>query len=739
MSRPFTPRLPGATPDQQSAAAKPLRGRLLILARTTWIVVATLTVSLFVAGVPVEFALLHDPCPTARCTTGQLPPAGLRALEDLGLSRDSFAAYFVVMDAVFAAVWFAVAALIFWRRSDDRMGLFASLALLTFGTATYTFTLEALTVGYPAWDIPVAFLHFLGSASFGLFLYLFPDGRFVPRWTRWVVLVWIAWQVPSYFFPDWHLDAVTWYLWAQAVVWPAALGTALYAQAYRYRRVSSVTQRQQIKLVVFGIASALSVFIGMSLALGAFAPTPTSPRTLAALLIGYLLVYAALLLIPMSISIAMLRYHLFDVDLVINRTLVYGALTASVVLLYVLVVGGLGELLQLRGNLIISLIATGLAAVIFQPLRDHLQRGVNRLMYGERDDPYAVLSRLGYRLESTLAPDAVLPAVAKTVKEALKLPYVAIQLRRDDGFETAAAAGDPVDRPLDAALRLPLVYRGGTVGRLILAPRAGEEGFAAADRRLLEDLTHQIGVAAHAVQLTDEAVKLSADLQRSRERLVAAREEERRRLRRDLHDGLGPQLAGLTMTAEAARDLVSTDPEHAEELLNNLVERAQAAVSDVRHLVYALRPPALDALGLLGALRAHADHHDNGGLRVSVEAPEQLPPLPAAVEVAAYRIVLEAITNAERHAAAHICVVRVALDEAGGALYVDVADDGRGIGEDRSTGVGLSSMRERAAELGGWCTVEAMASGGTRVRTLLPCRDDAGTADDMTKPQAQEE
>jgi signal transduction histidine kinase len=739
VSRPFTPRLPGATPDQQSAATKPLRGRLLILARTTWIVVATLTVSLFVAGVPVEFALLHDPCPTARCTTGQLPPAGLRALEDLGLSRDSFAAHFVVMDAVFAAVWFAVAALIFWRRSDDRMGLFASLALLTFGTATYTFTLEALTVGHPAWDIPVAFLHFLGSASFGLFLYLFPDGRFVPRWTRWVVLVWIAWQVPSYFFPDWHLDAVTWYLWAQAVVWPAALGTALYTQAYRYRRVSSAIQRQQIKLVVFGIALALSVFVGMNLALSAFAAAPTSPRALAVLLIGYLLVYAALLLIPVSISIAVLRHHLFDVDLVINRTLVYGALTASVVLLYVLVVGGLGELLQLRGNLIISLVATGLAAVIFQPLRDRLQRGANRLMYGERDDPYAVLSRLGSRLESTLAPDAVLPAVAKTVKEALKLPYVAIQLRRDDGFETAAAAGDPVDRPLDAALRLPLVYRGETVGRLILAPRAGEEGFAAADRRLLEDLTHQIGVAAHAVQLTDEAVKLSADLQRSRERLVAAREEERRRLRRDLHDGLGPQLAGLTMTAEAAMDLVSTHPERAKELLGDLMKRAQAAVSDVRHLVYALRPPALDALGLLGALRAHADHHDNGGLRVSVEAPEQLPPLPAAVEVAAYRIVLEAITNAERHAAAHICVVRVALDEAGGALYVDVADDGRGIGEDRGTGVGLSSMRERAAELGGWCTVEAMASGGTRVRALLPCRDDAGTADDMTKPQAQGE
>jgi signal transduction histidine kinase len=317
----------------------------------------------------------------------------------------------------------------------------------------------------------------------------------------------------------------------------------------------------------------------------------------------------------------------------------------------------------------------------------------------------------------------------------LKLPYVAIQLRREDGFETAATAGNPVDYPLN----VPLIYGGETVGRLILGPRAGEENFAPADRRLLDDLTHQIGVAAHAVRLTDEALRLSADLQRSRERLVTAREEERRRLRRDLHDGLGPQLAGLTMTAEAARDLVYTHPERAEGLLDNLVERAQAAVSDVRHLVYALRPPALDALGLLGALRAHADHHNDGGVRVSVEAPEELPSLPAAVEVAAYRIVLEAINNVERHAAARACVVRVALDEAAAALRVEIVDDGRGIGEDHRTGVGLSSMRERAAELGGWCTVEAMAAGGTQVRSHLPCGGASGTADDMVKRQAQDE
>ena len=179
------------------------------------------------------------------------------------------------------------------------------------------------------------------------------------------------------------------------------------------------------------------------------------------------------------------------------------------------------------------------------------------------------------------------------------------------------------------------------------------------------------------------------------------------------------------MTAEAARDLISTDPERAEELLGHLMERAQDAVSDVRRLVYKLRPPALDALGLLPALRAHADHHNDGGIRVTVEAPGALPPLPAAVEVAAYRIVMEALNNVSRHADARNCEVRLSMNEESEMLIVEASDDGRGIGEDRKPGIGLSSMRERAEELGGSCVIEPIPSGGTRVRARLPCVQDA--------------
>ena len=420
-----------------------------------------------------------------------------------------------------------------------------------------------------------------------------------------------------------------------------------------------------------------------------------------------------LIALPTAIGLAVLRHRLYDIDLIINRTLVYVGLSISVVGLYVLVVIGLGTVLQARGNLLLSIFATGLVALAFAPLRERLQRGVNRLMYGERDDPYAVISRLGERLEGTLEQGAVLPAVVQTVCEALKLPHAAIALNENgerDGFTVAAAYGPPVDSPV----RLPLVYRSEPVGELRLAPRVGEESFSAADRRLLELLARQAGAAAHAVRLT-------SDLQRVRERLVGAREEERRRLRRDLHDGLGPQLSSQTLTIDAVRSLMRRDPDSAEALLLDLKTQAQDAISDIRRLVYELRPPALDDLGLVGALRASAAQCGQNGLAVSIDVQGHLPPLPAAVEVAAYRIVREAITNVVRHAKARTCSVSLTTDGDEDTLRLEVRDDGRGIVEgSRGTGVGLISMRERAEELGGDFAVDALPGGGTIVRAGLP-------------------
>ena len=247
-----------------------------------------------------------------------------------------------------------------------------------------------------------------------------------------------------------------------------------------------------------------------------------------------------------------------------------------------------------------------------------------------------------------------------------------------------------------------------------MGPRSPGEGFSAADRRLLEDLARQAGIAAHAVRLT-------ADLQRSRERLVTAREEERRRLRRDLHDGLGAQLAGLNIQAGVLRRLMPRDPAAADGLVVELKTELQAAIADIRRLVYDLRPPALDDLGLVVALRQLAERYgaEDKDLGVTVEAPEGtgLPHLPAAVEVAVYRIAQEALTNVVRHARARACVVRLSADD---EVRLEVVDDGVGIPEERTAGVGLCSMRERASELGGVCVVEPIEGGGTRVLVRLP-------------------
>ena len=713
MSRPLSQGgPPSVTPALSRRANTRLHGRYLLLARMAWAAVAVLTVVCIAFSIPAEFTQLQKVCTSGACHPAALTPANVRELGEMGLSVGFYAGYLIAVELIFAITSFAVGVLVFWRRSDEPMALFLALLLVTLAGAALARSPGAFA-GEPAVvRLVVSFVSFLGNTSLVVFFYLFPDGRFVPRWTLALTVAFVIGQVDEYFFPSSFLPDIPDPLNTAVVL--GLLASIVYSQVYRYRRVSGPVERQQTKWVVFGITATVVGTQGADILL------PQLSSQLFIGLVGYTVYSLSPLFIPLSVGIAILRHHLFDIDIIINRALVYGALTASVVLLYVLVVGGLGAVLQVQGSLIVSLIATGLAAVMFQPLRYRLQRGVNRLMYGERDDPYAVLSRLGARLESTPAHDAVLPAVAKTVKEALKLPYAEIQLKREEGFEPVAAAGNPVD----GALRLPLIYGGETVGQLVLGPRAGEEGFSDAERRLLEDLAHQIGASAHAALMTDEALRLSVDLQRSRERLVEAREEERRRLRRDLHDGLGPQLSSQALTIDAVRRLMRRDPDAAEELLLDLKADAQDAVTDIRRLVYGLRPPALDDLGLLGALRESAEQYSAKGLSVSVEGPERLPPLSAAVEVATYRIAQEALTNVVRHAEANTCTVSLVIDEAG-TLCLEVRDNGRGIPDLQESssvraGVGLTSMRERANELGGSLLVEPLPEGGTRVRAKLP-------------------
>jgi signal transduction histidine kinase len=469
------------------------------------------------------------------------------------------------------------------------------------------------------------------------------------------------------------------------------------AVVVRFRR-SRGAERQQMKWFLYAVAPLLLT------PLEAVLPPVVGSFVFAWMLIAF----------PLAIAIAVLRYRLDGIDVVINRTLVYVALTAVVVGVYVFVVGYLGAAFASNGDLTISLIATGVVAVLFAPLRDRVQRGVDRLFYGRRSEPYVALSQLGERLEGTLAPDAVLPAIVSTVREALRLPYAAITLAEDVDTVSSGAPGP-------ATVTMPLIHHGVPVGDLVLGLRPGESAFSAADRRLLADLARQAGVAVSAVRLT-------ADLQRSRERLVTTREEERRRLRRDLHDGLGAQLAGLTVQTGVLKGLIARDPDAAEVLVGELRTELRAAIADIRRLVYELRPPALAELGLTGALQRLAERTgaDADGPRVTVDVPSGLPPLSAAAEVAVYRIAQEALTNVRKHAAP--AGVDVTLHTTLEAVELIVENDGTARPSPLpGGGYGVSGMRERAERLQGTFEAGPTAT-GYRVKVWIPTQTSRSSA-----------
>jgi signal transduction histidine kinase len=348
------------------------------------------------------------------------------------------------------------------------------------------------------------------------------------------------------------------------------------------------------------------------------------------------------------------------------------------------------------------IVATAAVAVLALPLHRRLAELVNRLVHGEPEEPFAVLRRLGARLaaaqdDATVA-EQVLPDVVAALARAMRLPYVAVQLA--DGTEVARGR-----RPADVT-QLPLVYAGTDVGRLVVARQDGrmDSVRGVRDAKVLAALAEQAAVAVHTVVL-------ARDLRRSRELTVTAREEERRRLYRDLHDGLGPSLAALALQVETARDLVGRDDDRAGRLLDQVRAHLKDTVGEVRTVVHGLRPPALDDLGLADAVRELAGRF--GGIMtvdVTIDLEEAAATeLPAAVEVAAYAITGEALANVARHAGAGSSSVR--LEREDGWLVVAVTDDGRGIPVDASPGVGLVSMRRRAEELGGTLEVVPAVDG----------------------------
>jgi signal transduction histidine kinase len=545
---------------------------------------------------------------------------------------------------------------------------------------------------------------------------VFPEGKLLsPRWrpALWAALAFIPLFVAGYAFIPQSMGSLfhnrpdpytvpgldTLFETFQGLAVACGLSAAVAAVAsvtLRWRRADRV-RRQQLKwfLAVMPIAA-------LSFAAVLIAPGPWS------LAVG--LVSGTLT--PIAIGIAVLRYRLYEIDILISRAVLYGLLTAGVAAVYLAVVALAYLLFGVHSrDLRVQVLATALGAAALFPLRDRVQRRVDRLFYGDRGVPYEALAMLGRRVEVAADAEAALNSMVRTIADSLRLPYAALDLRLGDGWSPAAAYGDvPVE-----VVTFPLTFQGETVGRLLVGARSPGERLGPDDEKLLADLARQAGPATHAVALRRA-------LDASRAGLVTAREEERRRLRRDLHDGLGPTLAGLTLGLDTARARSNGQPD-LHELLGRLKTETQRAVADVRRIVYGLRPPTLDEFGLVGSLREEVGRlqYEAPALGVTLDAPgDGLTDLPAAVEVACYRIVTEALTNVTKHAHATKCSVRIRLDQ---DLDVEVRDDGVGLPQGWRSGVGIASMRERVTELGGDLVIEPVVPHGTRINACLPARE----------------
>ncbi len=477
-------------------------------------------------------------------------------------------------------------------------------------------------------------------------------------------------------------------------------------------------QRQQLKWVAY------TQVMGIAVPVIIFVVAPGSD-------IGPALAVLQVIMTMAGVTVAMMRHQLLDIDVVVERTVVYSIVSVTVIGIYAASIALMSLLFvtdHQRGNPLVI----ALSVLVGFPVRDRVQDLVRRRFYGDRDRPYELIASHLRTIGSDRSPEQLLAELALLICSAMRVPWAGFTLEDSavisgehlSGTTLSGSISSNSNDPESTHLRgssaeaprrveeFPMINLGSQRGHLRVALRNGESTFSTEDRRLLSDLAQQGGMIA-------TARKLMAELQRSRLNLVTAQAEERRRLRRDLHDGLGPQLTAITLKIDAARNHLLGDVPLADVILAEVRQDTRDAIEDVRRLVYDLRPPALAELGLDGAIRrlTGGESRSVAGPVVSLDVVGDLGELSAAVELAAYRIVTEAITNATRHGRAKSCSVRLAV---GNQLRIEVSDDGTGLHENWTPGVGITSMRERVSELDGSLVIHCVPGGGTRIVALIP-------------------
>lgn len=527
---------------------------------------------------------------------------------------------------------------------------------------------------------------------------VFPTGRALTR--RWRPVLWLGWTATAgTAAASVVVASVTdapgaasqhWTIRLAGTLWTVAAVAALVALVVRWRR-SDVTGRQQHKVLLLAFA----VVVLIELVHG---------------WLPYHVAQAAFLCVPLlpvaAIAVAVLRYRLYDVDVAIRRTAVYVGVTGLIFLTYLAAAAAVGTAVSREAALVAAVLVAGVA----EPVRRRIQRGVTRMLFGRRDEPLAALAALRDRVRAATDGPALGAAVADAVPALVRSPYVAMDLF-DDGVAREVASTGPHRA---ATVDFPLVHQAELLGTLRVSPRAAGEPYSRADTALLTEISHQIAAAAHTVRLRE-------DLRVAYGRVVRAATLERERLRRDLHDRLGPLLVGTGLAVEGLRRGVRAPDLEAD--LTQIAGQLRSASAEVRRIVDALEPASLLELGLVETLREHLDRlADLPGVTTFHLRAGPVGPLPPAVQEAAYVLLLEAVTNVLRHADA--ATATVGVERTGTVLSVEVVDDGHGLARPYVAGVGIGSMRRRALELGGTFTLGPAPGSGTRLYATFALQEE---------------
>jgi hypothetical protein len=401
-----------------------------------WLSVTLLSLGLLIVSIPRHFAELQTVCYLSMdvcIENGLLTSAMVRGLQQLGLSVRFWAAYIVALNSVSLLVWGAVGTVIFARKSDNRMALFIAFFLVTFGVGVVSSELlNTLARAHPTWWLPVQGIGFLGNACVMLFAYLFPNGRFVPGWTRWLAVGWIGLFVPVYFFPDSPFNYQNLPESINLTIFVGFLGTFVAAQVYRYRWVSNMMQRQQTKWVVFGAAAAIMGF------LGAILPVifdPSLEQTIPFLFVVNAGIQGSMLLIPLSFGIAILRHRLYDIDVIIRRTLIYGALTAALALVYfgsVVLLQSIFRTLTGQTSQLVIVASTLVIAALFNPLRRRVQDVIDRRFYRSKYDAAKILAAFSATVRDETNLDRLTDQLVAVVEETMQPAHVSLWLRGEE-------------------------------------------------------------------------------------------------------------------------------------------------------------------------------------------------------------------------------------------------------------------------------------------------------------------